>query len=163
MDEHDAIGAIADRIGYQLRRVDVLSMNRLHETLETMGVRQGRATAIAYISRHPGCDQTELGGFLGINRASTMSAVNALVTLGLVERRPGRDRRSNALHLTQSGHLLHDEIVRVTDDHDEDFFGVLSASERADLMRLLQKLRTEHRATAPRTGPTTRAVLRRVK
>ncbi len=52
-----------------------------------------------------------------------MAAVNNLVALGAVERRPGRDRRSNALHLTAAGTRLRDEIVQLTADHDADFFG----------------------------------------
>lgn len=161
-DEAD-VGDIARRLGYQLRRVDMLSMGALQDRLSDIAVPPGRATALIFIARHPGCDQMELGHVLGINRASTMSAVNSLVDVGAVERRPGRDRRSNALHLTQYGHRLADEIVRVTAEHEQQFFGSLTVEERAELSRLLLKARDANDAVAPRITPTTRARLRRVK
>ncbi len=164
MEREDAdVGEIASRIGYQLRRVDMLSMEALHEDMARTGVPPGRATALVFIDRHPGCDQTELGRVLGINRASTMAAVNALVALGAVERRPGRDRRSNALHLTDEGRRLRDEIVELTAHHEAEIFHSLTTAERAELFRLLVKVRSSHGAIAPRATPTRRAMLRRVK
>jgi DNA-binding MarR family transcriptional regulator len=161
-DEED-VGAITRRLGYQLRRVDMLSMEALREAMAHTAVHPGRGTALAFIELHPGCDQTELGRALGINRASTMVTVNALVAIGAVERRPGRDRRSNALHLTDQGRTLRDEIVQLTADHDADFFAMLTSDEHAELFRLLVKIRESHGAIAPRTTPTKRAMLRRVK
>jgi DNA-binding MarR family transcriptional regulator len=161
--EADDVGEIASRLGYQLRRVDMLAMEALHEEMAKLGAPPGRATALVFIDLHPGCDQTELSRVLGINRASTMAAVNNLVALGAVERRPGRDRRSNALHLTAAGTRLRDEIVQLTADHDADFVGPLTEQERAELFRLLVKIRDAHSAIAPRATPTRRAILRRVK
>ncbi|MGK2912165.1 MAG: MarR family winged helix-turn-helix transcriptional regulator [Sphingobium sp.] len=164
MGEDDSdVGEIAQRIGYQLRRVDLLAMDALQDEMSRLGVPPGRGTAVAFLYLHPGCDQTELGRVLGINRASTMATVNALVALGVAERRPGRDRRSNALYLTDAGRRLRDDIVRVTADHDEDFFDALTVDERMELFRLLVKVRDSKSAIAPRTNPTTRAILRRVK
>lgn len=164
MPHEDAeIGEVARHIGYQLRRADMLSMEALHEEMAKLGVRPGRATALIFIDLHPGCDQTELGQVLGINRASTMVAVNGLVALGAVERRPGRDRRSNALHLTDAGQGLRTEIAQLIADHEAEFFDPLTPDERAELYRLLVKVRAAHSANVSRVTPTTQAILRRVK
>jgi DNA-binding MarR family transcriptional regulator len=164
MKKDDArLGEIADRTGYQLRRVDMLSMEALQDEMSKLGVPPGRATALAYIGLHPGCDQTELGNVLGINRASTMAAVNNLVSIGVVERRPGRDRRSNALHLTEAGHRLRAEVVQLTADHEEWFFASLTSEERAEFRRLLLKIRQAHGSAEPRLPASKRALLRRVK
>jgi DNA-binding MarR family transcriptional regulator len=164
MQREDAeVGEIARRIGYQLRRVDMLSMEHLHELMADVGVPPGRATALVYIHLHPGCDQAELGRVLGINRASTMAAVNGLVALGAVERRPGRDRRSNALHLTAQGQALRDEVTRIMAEHETSIFGSLSDAERTDLFRLLLKVRDSHTAIVPQAPSTRRAILRRIK
>jgi DNA-binding MarR family transcriptional regulator len=163
MREDDPIvGELGMRLGYQLRRVDLLAMESLYEDIAGLGVPPGRATAMAYIERHPGCDQTELGNALGVNRASTMAAVNALVALGVVERRSGRDRRSNALHLTEKGRRLHTEVIELTAEHDEHFFHMLTASERAELFRLLVKIRHAANASAS-PGSSKKAMLRRVR
>ena len=157
------IGEIATRLGYQLRRLDVLSMEMLHGLMADVGVPPGRATALVYIDLHPGCDQVELGRVLGINRASTMAAVNRLVALGAVERRPGRDRRSNALHLTAEGQYLRQQVTQITADHEASIFGCLSDTERTELFRLLLKVRQANTAVAPQITASRRAILRRVK
>lgn len=164
MDGEDPdLGEIAARIGYQLRRVDMLSMEALYDEMAKLGVPPARATALVFIDRHPGCDQTELGRVLGINRASTMAVVNGLVALGAAERRPGRNRRTNALHLTDYGKRMRDDIVQITADHERAIFGVLTGAERAELFRLLVKVRGANGAVGRRTTPTKRAILRRVK
>jgi DNA-binding MarR family transcriptional regulator len=106
-----------------------------------LGVTPARATAVVYIGLHEGCDQITLGRALGINRASTMKAVDELEALGAIERRPGRDRRTNALHLTDTGAALRQEIEGVTREHDLAAFAPLTQAERAELSRLLGKLR----------------------
>ena len=140
MDDEEAFGVIADRLGFQFHRADVQFMAALADRLAKFGVTPARATATVYVALHEGCDQMALGRALGINRASTMNAVNELVALGIVERRPGRDRRSNALYLSGAGHALSQEIERITEGHDRSIFGVLTAAERAELRRMLGKI-----------------------
>ncbi len=157
------VGEMAERLGYQLRRADMLAMGALQDELGKCGVPPGRATALVYIDLHPGCDQVTLGSVLGINRASTMAAVNGLVAIGAVERRPGRDRRSNALHLTEAGRRLRREIAQITSEHEDHFFDTLTGAERAELHRLLVKIRAANNARAPYIPPQRQALLRRVK
>lgn len=156
-------GVIAERLGYQLRRLDMLAMSALFESLSQIGVTPGRATSIVFIALHEGCDQNALARALGINRASAMAAVNALVALGAVERRPGRDRRSNALYLTVAGHRLRQEVEQVTAEHDAEVFGVLGDDERATLDRLIRKARALNAPDGRRVDTSTRAILRRIK
>jgi DNA-binding MarR family transcriptional regulator len=164
MSRDDAkIGEIARQIGYQLRRVDMLAMAELQDEFAKLGVAAGRATAVIFIGLNPGSDQTELGRMLGINRASTMATVNNLVALGAVERRPGRDRRSNALHLTPAGEHISEEITRIANEHDASFFKMLNSDERAELFRILLKIRDFHGVSASEATPKTKAILRRVK
>jgi DNA-binding MarR family transcriptional regulator len=141
MEEIEAFGVLGDRLGLRLHYADVRAMAGLAERLAPLGVTPARATAVVYIGLHEGCDQITLGRALGINRASTMKAVDELEALGAIERRPGRDRRTNALHLTESGAALRQEIEVVTHDHDVDAFAPLNHAERAELSRLLGKLR----------------------
>lgn len=141
MEEIAAFGALGERLGLLLHYVDVRAMAALSTRMAALGVTPARATAVVYIALHEGCDQMTLGRALGINRASTMKAVDELEALGAIERRAGRDRRTNALHLTPSGKVLRDEIERATLEHDQSAFTVLTAEERAELRRLLNKFR----------------------
>lgn len=161
-DDSD-FGVIASRLGYQLHRLDVLMMGSLFDETAALGLTPVRATTLAFIALHPGCDQSELARALGINRASAMATVNALVALGAVERHAGRDRRSNALHLTETGLRLRDEFLQVSAEHDDRTFGALSADERAEFGRLIHKLRTTNAPASRHVAEEGRAKLRRVK
>jgi len=142
MEEITAFGALGQRLGLQLHYADVRAMAGLAGRLAPLKVTPARATAIVYIALHAGCDQTALGRALGVNRASTMKAVDELEILGAIERRPGRDRRTNALHLTAAGETLRERIEQETLAHDQEAFAGLTAAERAEFSRLLAKLRS---------------------
>jgi|KBSMisStaDraftv2_1062788.scaffolds.fasta_scaffold01481_5 DNA-binding MarR family transcriptional regulator len=137
----DDFGLIGGLLGYQLHRTDLMMMDLLAEALAEFGLTAARATGLVYVALHEGCDQTALGTALGINRASTVALVNALVGLGAIERRPGRDRRSNSLWLTETGGGLKVQSERITSEHDAMVFGVLTDEESETLRRLLRKLR----------------------
>ena len=140
MEEIAAFGVLGQRLGLQLHYADVRTMASLAQRLEPLGVTPARATAVIYIALHPGCDQNSLGRALGINRASTVKVVDELERLGALERRAGRDRRSNALHLTAEGRVLGQAIEQTTEAHDRSVFAPLSAAEQAEFRRLLAKL-----------------------
>ncbi|OYY72169.1 MarR family winged helix-turn-helix transcriptional regulator [Sphingomonas sp. 28-63-12] len=135
-------GMVADQIGFQLRRLDLLAMGSLYDFVAPLGLSPARATALIFIGLHEGCDQVALARALGINRASAMAAVNDLVALGAVKRQAGRDRRSNALRLTVVGVTLRAEIEAAFRDHEAQFFGCLSPDERTAFERIINKLRT---------------------
>jgi DNA-binding MarR family transcriptional regulator len=141
VEEIEAFGVLGERLGLQLHYADVRAMAALAQRLAPLGVTPARATAIVYIALHEGCDQITLGRALGVNRASTMKAVDELEALGVLERRPGRDRRTNALHLTPAGVALRHQVEAVTLEHDVGAFAPLEPAERTELGRLLAKLR----------------------
>lgn len=133
-------GRLSDHLGYLLHRVDAVLMRRAAAAFDSLGLTPARATAAVYIGLHEGCDQAALGRALGINRASTMKVVNELVALGLVARREGRNRRTNALHLTKRGQSICKSIEDVSAQTDETHFAALSRTEQGELRRLLTKL-----------------------
>ncbi len=66
------------------------------------------AGALTYLVQEPGLGIDQLKGPLGLSQSATVRLVDRLATDGLVQRRPGRDARSVAIHLTPSG----DEVAR---------------------------------------------------
>jgi len=161
--DDSVFGMVADQIGFQLRRLDLLQMGQLYDCVMRLGVTPARATALSFIGLHDGCDQVALARALGINRASTMAAVNELVAIGAVERRPGRDRRSNALSLTPAGVALRAQLEEVFHDQDTRFFGCLTPDERAAFQAMILKLRTHNAQGASVEPIRKRASLRRIK
>ncbi|MEJ1963241.1 MAG: MarR family transcriptional regulator [Gammaproteobacteria bacterium] len=139
MKSHE-FGKLSEHLGYLLHRVDAVLMRKAAVAFDTLGLTPARATAAVYIGLHEACDQAALGRALGINRASTMKVVNELVALGIVARREGRNRRTNALHLTKRGQALRHDIERMSAQTDAAHFDVLTRQEQGDLRRLLAKI-----------------------
>lgn len=69
-----------------------------------------------------------------------MKLVNVLVDRGLIERRPGRDLRTNALHLLPGGEERVTEMLETLRQSDRRLAANLTAAERTTLMSLLKKL-----------------------
>lgn len=136
----NVFAAMTDRLGFQLHGADVRAMAALSAGLAPLALTPARATALAYVTDHEGCDQIALGRVLGINRASTMKLVDALVAVSAVERRAGRDRRSNALHLGDDGARLCAAAFDVATDHDRQLTATLTAAEAHTLRYLLGRL-----------------------
>ena len=120
-------------LGYQLQRSHIqVTEDARRSLVDYPPVDRDRA--------NPDFDQTALGRALSVNRSSAMKLVNFLVERGLVERRPGRDLRSNALHLTAAAEESISEMVQTLSDSDARMTARLTTSERAQLFALLRKL-----------------------
>jgi DNA-binding MarR family transcriptional regulator len=140
MADRNPVG-LADLIGYQLRLTDLLALRDARTTLASFRITPAKVTALAFVRDNPGCDQSSLARFLDVNRASAMKLVNVLEEQGLVERREGRDRRSNGLHLTVSGEDSLSAMTGALLDTDARLASLLTARERRELLRLLAKVR----------------------
>lgn len=140
MDEISAFGALGVRLGLLLHYTDVVAMAALTERLERLDLTPVRSTALVYVALHEGCDQMALGKALGVNRARTMKLVDELEAQGVIERRAGRDRRSNALFLKPAGAALRARVEQASIEHDQAFFGALTPVEQTELRRLLTRL-----------------------
>lgn len=126
--------------GYQLQMARLRLMEAAQAALAPYGISPARVTALVLIRAHPGLDQSALGRALSIKRASAMKLVNLLVERGLVERRPGRNLRSHALHLTEEGEARLPEMIARLRESEAPFLAGLREDERRDLLRLLHRL-----------------------
>ncbi|AKU52268.1 MarR family winged helix-turn-helix transcriptional regulator [Xanthomonas arboricola pv. juglandis] len=144
--------ALAADLGYQLQLATLASRHAARQELAELHLTPARVTALIHIRDQPGCDQTELGNRLLVNRAAGMKIANTLAEQGLIERLAGRDRRSKGLYLTPLGErtlgtaqgCLARAVARTCTG--------LQASEQQTLLRLLCKLNasaTLERANVP--------------
>ncbi|WP_040598650.1 MarR family winged helix-turn-helix transcriptional regulator [Sphingomonas elodea] len=127
-------------IGYQLQMARLRLMEAAHAALAPYGISPARVTALALIRSQPGLDQSALGRALSINRASAMKLVNLLVERGLVERRPGRNLRSHALHLTCEGATQLPEMIARLRESEAPLLADLDDAERTALLALLHRI-----------------------
>lgn len=135
---HDEL--LESLIGYRLQMARLRLMEAAHEALAPYAVSPAKVTALALVHAQPGLDQSTLGRALSINRASAMKLVNLLEARGLVERRPGRNLRTHALHLTAEGEARLPEMLDRLRASEAPLLAGLSAAEQRELLRLLTRM-----------------------
>ena len=128
-------------LGYQIDMAHLAMIADAREALAPFTISPAKLTAMLLIRANPGCDQTALGRALRINRSSAMKLINYLAERNLVERRPGRDLRTNALHLSAEGEVRLAEMLARVQESDQRMSARLTAAERTTLASLIRKLR----------------------
>jgi DNA-binding MarR family transcriptional regulator len=96
--------------------------------------------ALIHLAAYPGESAEALHRVLGISQPGTAQVVERLVREGLVERRRGRDRRTQALHLTTRGRRTADKLIERRAETLSALLAPLTDEERAQLMPLLEKI-----------------------
>lgn len=130
-------------MGYQIQRANLRMDADARAALADYDISPAKLTALTLIRDNPGCDQTALGRALSINRSSAMKLVNILVEKGLIERRPGRDLRTNALQLLPHGQTQVKAMLKAIGRSDVRMTARLSADEVQMLSHLLSRLGTD--------------------
>ena len=131
---------LENQFGYQLRRAAFATISALADSFAKLHLRLTETTFLRFVHANPGCTQSEVGRALGVKRANLVPIVNDLMANGFLERTPA-DGRSHALYVTKEGGDLHRKINEIVLEHEQYFFGDLSADERATLMRVFRSLR----------------------
>ena len=106
----------------------------------SLGRGGAHAAALVHLEAYPGDSVQELASVLGVSQPAAVKLADRLGLDGLLERRPGPDNRTLALHLTPRGHRAAARVLadRATELHR--ILGVLDRRERAELEPLLERL-----------------------
>ena len=126
-------------LGYHVRRLSVLVMSDLSESLAPHRLSAADASILLWIGARPGITQSEVGRSLGILRANMAPLVGALTSRGLITR-TRVDGRSQALSLSSSGEALCQTVKTLIKDHEDRMFGSLTKAERQKLAVILARL-----------------------
>ncbi len=94
--------------------------------------------ALIVIGYGPGMTNDKLRRILGLSHSGTVRLVDRLVSDRLVERRPGKDGREVALHLTAKGVASRKDLLGSRISAVASFVDVLSRSERKRLGELIR-------------------------
>jgi DNA-binding MarR family transcriptional regulator len=112
------------------------------ETLLPWDLSPSHSRALGELVRHGDMRLSDLADHLHIAPRSTTEVVDALQERALVERRADpTDRRATVVTLTEQGRQVGDAIKAARTAEAERFFGHLSDTDRAQLARILRKLR----------------------
>ena len=111
------------------------------ETLGPLNVSPSQGRALGELMRHGAMRPGALAEHLHIAPRSATEVVDDLQERGLVERAPDpADRRATLVRLTEAGAAAGTEMKAARQAEAERFFASLSATDRADLSRILRKL-----------------------
>ncbi|HKF71735.1 MAG TPA: MarR family transcriptional regulator [Stellaceae bacterium] len=139
-----SLGLLSSLLGYNLRRAQVAVFQNFTEVVGASELTPGQFGVLVVIEANPGLSQTQLGNALGIDRSTVVAVIDRLESRGLVARQPApTDRRSHALHLSDSGKTT---LRRLTDRvraHERQIARHLSANDQTRLVELLRRVARE--------------------
>ena len=119
--------------------------HRTREALLPWELSPSLGRAISELSQHGRMRPGELAEHLRIAPRSATEVVDDLQRLGLAARHPDpADRRAVIVTLTDEGRRVSHDIRSARRDAGERFFATLSPGDRAELSRLLRKLREDN-------------------
>jgi len=139
VDEIPAMDAI---VGYMLRRAQLAVFQDFIESFSKLKLRPAEFSVLAIMARTPGLKQSEIAKQLGIKRANFVALMDGLEQRGLAERRKSdHDKRSHALHLTESGRQFVNRMIDVWNRHEGEVIEQLGGPEgKEQLMGLLKRI-----------------------
>ena len=129
-------GVLPGLLGYRLRLAQQSVFRDFARAIPEAS--PGRAGILFLIEANPGVTQSRLAQAVGLDRSTMVGVLHGLE--GLVERRRGKDRRTNGLWLTRNGRALVVNLKQRIRVHERRVAARLTAAERAQLLVLLEKL-----------------------
>jgi len=100
-----------DRLAHLVKDATRAFVRALQLRLVEHAVSFGHWTFLRILWEHDGLTQRELSDHAGVMEPTTHAALRAMETLGYIERRAGRDRRTAHVYLTDTGRALRDTLV----------------------------------------------------
>ncbi len=118
--------------------------------LRAFGLSIPQFDVLSTLSEREGLTQQELAGRLYVTKGNVSGLVDRLVEAGLVERRPiPEDRRSHALHLTESGAALAAHGIAAQRTYVTQTLGTLDPGDVDALERIILRWRDRARMADP--------------
>jgi DNA-binding MarR family transcriptional regulator len=128
-------------VGYNARRATLSIIGLFLERMAPYDLRPVDFSVLSLVTHNPGITSRQLCAALGILPPNLVSLVGALDRRGLIQRSPHpSDGRAMSLYLTKPGEQLMRGAERTAAELERDATAGLSAAERTDLIRLLQKI-----------------------
>ena len=107
------------------------------------GLGRSATAALVTLGEYPGLTVAALAEIVGLSHSATVRLVDDLERRGVVQRRPGADRRSVGLGLTAAGMGLRAKAMEARADMLARSLAAVTAGEREVLTRVLSRLLEE--------------------
>lgn len=131
-----------DYVGVVISDVARLLRTAFDRRVRELGITRAQWLVLTRLHRHPGISQSELADLMEVERASAGRMIDRMEANGWVERRAlNGDRRVKRVYLTAEAEQVHRRIWRVAEATVEGALSDLSATEAAQLMSLLGRVK----------------------
>jgi DNA-binding MarR family transcriptional regulator len=132
---------LSRRVGFLLVQLGTHRHRRFAERLAPFDLHPRHFGMLSQLAVNEGQSQQALSRALGVQRSAVVALVDDLEHRGLAERRRDPvDRRAYTLYLTPQGRELLAELERVAEEDEAELLSSLDASERSQLILLLQRV-----------------------
>lgn len=132
---------LSRRAGFLLAQLGTHAHRRFAERLARADLHPRHFGTLSHLAACEGQSQQALSNALGIHRSAAVALVDDLERRGLaVRRRDATDRRAYTLYLTPAGRDLLADLKRIAEEHEAELLSALDASERSQLISLLQRV-----------------------
>ncbi len=140
---------LSRRVGFLLAQLGTHAHRKFAERLSGLDLHPRHFGMLSHLAASEGQSQQALSDALGIHRSAVVALVDDLEQRGLAERRRDPvDRRAYTLYLTPAGSGLLEDLERMADERDVELLSALDASERSQLISLLQRVAESQGLTA---------------
>ena len=140
---------LSRRVGFLLAQMGTHAHRQFAERLARLDLQPRHFGMLSHLAASEGQSQQALSVALGIHRSAVVALVDDLEHRGLAERRRDPvDRRAYTLYLTSAGREMLAELESMADERDVDLLSALNASERSQLLSLLQRVAESQGLTA---------------
>jgi DNA-binding MarR family transcriptional regulator len=132
---------LSRRAGFLLVQLGTHAHRRFAERLAALDLHPRHFGMLSHLAASEGQSQQALSIALGIHRSAVVALVDDLEHRGLAERRRDPlDRRAYTLYLTPRGRDMLADLERMAQEHEAELLAALDASERSQLISLLQRV-----------------------
>lgn len=144
-------GVLNDYLGFELRRAQLRTFWDFARDAPVEGLTPGQLAILIFIRSNTGLTQQRLCESLGIEKSTLAVTLHRLEDRDLVRReRSTKDRRENALALTDNGMKTLRTMLQHVSKHEKRIARALTREERKTLMTLLKKVGRPSRGNGER-------------
>jgi DNA-binding MarR family transcriptional regulator len=141
MPGDDSASLLTAHLGYWMRMVSNHVSHQFSLKVQAHGVTVAEWVVLRELLRVGEVNPSRIADGLGMTRGTISKLTDRLIAKRLVRRTAtGGDKRFQLLDLTAAGKKLVPMLAGLADRNDEEFFGHLTARQRADLLATLQEI-----------------------
>jgi len=126
-------------------KVSILATHFRHAIAQlykpALGIAEGEWKVLVTVAHYGPLASSDIGAHMTLDRMTVSRALNRLIDLGLVRRRPhASDQRISTVSLTASGERSFDTLARQAAELERKALRHFSSAEKTELLRLISKL-----------------------